>query len=99
MLDPKLLRNELETTAERLAIKGYTLDQTLFNQLEEQRKKLQVETQELQQQRNQKSKEIGMAKGRGEDIEPLKKAIDQLGSDLKEKEQALQLVQTQLNDI
>ena len=99
MLDPKLLRNELETTAERLAIKGYTLDQTLFNQLEEQRKTLQVETQELQQQRNQKSKEIGMAKGRGEDIEPLKKAIDQLGGDLKEKEQALQLVQTQLNDI
>lgn len=99
MLDPKLLRNELETTAERLAIKGYTLDQVLFNQLEEQRKTLQVETQELQQERNQKSKEIGMAKGRGEDIEPFKKAVDQLGSDLKEKEQALQLVQTQLNDI
>lgn len=99
MLDSKLLRNELETTAERLAIKGYTLDQVLFNQLEEQRKTLQVETQELQQKRNQKSKEIGMAKGRGEDIEPFKKAVDQLGSDLKEKEQALQLVQTQLNDI
>lgn len=70
MLDPKLLRNELETTAERLEIKGYTLDQVLFNQLEDQRKTLQVETQELQQERNQKSKEIGMAKGRGEDIEP-----------------------------
>ena len=99
MLDPKLLRNELETTAERLAIKGYTLDQILFNQLEEQRKTLQVETQELQQERNQKSKEIGIAKGLGEDIEPFKKAVDQLGRDLKEKEQALQLVQTQLNDI
>lgn len=99
MLDPKLLRNELETTAERLAIKGYELDQTRFNQLEEQRKMLQVETQDLQQQRNQKSKEIGMAKGRGEDIEPLKQAVDQLGGDLKEKEQALQLILTQLNDI
>ena len=99
MLDPKLLRNELETTAERLAIKGYTLDQILFNQLEEQRKTLQVETQELQQERNQKSKEIGIAKGLGEDIEPFKKAVDQLGRDLKEKEQALQLIQTQLNDI
>ena len=99
MLDPKLLRNELETTAERLEIKGYTLDQVLFNQLEDQRKTLQVETQELQQERNQKSKEIGMAKGRGEDIEPLKKAVDQLGGDLKEKEQALQVVQQQLNDI
>ena len=99
MLDPKLLRNELETTAERLAIKGYTLDQVLFNQLEEQRKTLQVETQELQQERNQKSKEIGIAKGLGEDIEPFKKAVDQLGRDLKEKEQALQLIQTQLNDI
>ena len=99
MLDPKLLRNELETTAERLAIKGYELDQTRFNQLEEQRKMLQVETQDLQQQRNQKSKEIGMAKGRGEDIEPLKQAVDRLGGDLKEKEQALQLILTQLNDI
>ena len=99
MLDPKLLRNELEKTAERLAIKGYTLDQILFNQLEEQRKTLQVETQELQQERNQKSKEIGIAKGLGEDIEPFKKAVDQLGRDLKEKEQALQLIQTQLNDI
>ena len=58
--------------------------------MEERRKSLQVETQELQNIRNQRSKEIGAAKGRGEDIAPLKAQMDDLAIDLKEKEQSLQ---------
>ena len=96
MLDPKLLRSDLEQTAQHLKRKGYELDTSLFESLEDKRKHLQVETQELQSVRNQRSKEIGAAKGRGEDIAPLKAEMDELATTLKQKEQDLQALQSQL---
>ena len=96
MLDPKLLRSDLEQTAQHLRRKGYELDTSLFESLEDKRKHLQVETQELQSVRNQRSKEIGAAKGRGEDIAPLKAEMDELATTLKQKEQDLQALQSQL---
>ena len=98
MLDPKLLRSDLESVSKDLLRKGFELDRALFSKLEEQRKSLQVETQELQSVRNQRSKEIGAAKGRGEDIAPLKAEMDELAKTLKEKEQQLNELQSQLKD-
>jgi seryl-tRNA synthetase len=98
MLDPKLLRSDLENISKALHRKGFELDHALFSTLEEQRKSLQVETQELQSVRNQRSKEIGAAKGRGEDIVPLKAEMDELAKILKEKEQKLNELQSQLQD-
>lgn len=98
MLDPKLLRSNISAVAEKLSCRGFVLDSNLFIAWEEQRKSLQVDTQELQNIRNQRSKEIGMAKGRGEDIEPLKKAVDEVTSSLKEKEQKLAEIQEQLHN-
>ena len=71
MLDAKYLRNELEQTAQRLKQRGYDLDTAQLAQLEERRKSLQASTQELQAERNARSKSIGQAKARGEDIAPL----------------------------
>ncbi|MEH8022376.1 MULTISPECIES: serine--tRNA ligase [Rheinheimera] len=82
MLDPKFLRNELPETAARLAQRGFVLDVARLTELEEQRRQLQVETQELQNLRNTKSKVIGQAKGRGEDITPLLAEVDGLGAQL-----------------
>lgn len=82
MLDPKFLRNELAETAARLAQRGFVLDVARLTELEEQRRQLQVETQELQNLRNTKSKVIGQAKGRGEDITPLLAEVDGLGAQL-----------------
>jgi seryl-tRNA synthetase len=82
MLDPKLFRNDIEATAAQLAKRGFTLDTELLKQLEEQRKAFQVKTQELQNQRNTRSKSIGQAKARGEDIQPLLAEVSQLGADL-----------------
>ena len=96
MLDPKLLRADIEAVASQLKRKSYDLDISRFSQLEEKRKSLQVETQELQSVRNQRSKEIGAAKGRGEDIGPIKSEMDQLSKNLKEKEQQLQSLQDEL---
>jgi seryl-tRNA synthetase len=96
MLDPKLLRADIEAVASQLKRKAYDLDISRFSQLEEKRKSLQVETQELQSVRNQRSKEIGAAKGRGEDIGPIKSEMDQLSKNLKEKEQQLQSLQDEL---
>ena len=71
MLDPNLLRGQLAVVAERLATRGYTLDAAAIESLEAQRKAVQVETQELQNTRNTRSKAIGIAKGKGEDTAAL----------------------------
>ena len=83
MLDAKLLRSDIEETAKQLAKRGYILDTEQLVALEEQRKAVQVKTQELQSQRNTRSKSIGQAKARGEDIQPLLAEVSQLGEDLE----------------
>lgn len=65
MLDPRLLRSELQETAERLARRGLKLDVGAISALESSRKQLQVEVQELQNLRNNRSKQIGKAKASG----------------------------------
>ncbi|HBJ27984.1 MAG TPA: serine--tRNA ligase, partial [Cobetia sp.] len=82
MLDPKLLRADLEATAERLARRGYQLDTEAFAALEARRRDLQVETESLQNERNTRSKSIGNAKARGEDIAPLLAEVSDLGERL-----------------
>lgn len=82
MLDSKLLRNDIEETAKILAKRGFTLDVTALTALEEKRKAIQVKTQELQSERNARSKSIGQAKARGEDIQPLLDAVSDLGAQL-----------------
>ncbi len=82
MLDPKLLRADIDNTAKRLAERGFTLDVDAFNALEEKRKSLQTKTQELQNERNVRSKSIGKAKAQGQDIAPLLAEVGQLGDDL-----------------
>lgn len=83
MLDPKLLRTDLENIASQLARRGFTLDTDTLSALEEKRKVIQVNTQELQSQRNTRSKSIGQAKARGEDIAPLLAEVSQLGDELE----------------
>jgi len=99
MLDPKLLRSELETTAARLARRGHTLDMERIGTLETLRKTLQVRTQELQNQRNTHSKTIGRAKATGQGIQPLLDEIAGLGGALKQTEIELDAIQTQLLDL
>ncbi|NQY89424.1 MAG: serine--tRNA ligase [Colwellia sp.] len=82
MLDAKQLRSDLDNVATQLAKRGFTLDTATFITLEEQRKAIQVKTQELQNERNTRSKSIGQAKARGEDIAPLLAAVSQLGDEL-----------------
>ncbi|MFB1014047.1 MAG: serine--tRNA ligase [Alteromonadaceae bacterium] len=83
MLDPKLLRTDLENIALQLTRRGFTLDTESLSTLEEKRKIIQVNTQELQSQRNTRSKSIGQAKARGEDIKPLLAEVGQLGEALE----------------
>lgn len=97
MLDPKLIRQDIEHTAERLTLRGFTLDVSSIQSLEERRKSLQVETEELQAERNTRSKAIGKAKAQGEDIQPLLDAVSDLGNQLDERKAALDDVQSELN--
>ncbi|MEW8664251.1 MAG: serine--tRNA ligase [Candidatus Thiodiazotropha sp.] len=99
MLDPRLLRNNLEEVAQQLARRGYRLDTEQISNLEEQRKRLQVESQELQNQRNSRSKSIGKAKAAGEDIAPLLAEVAELGDRLKASQEALTQVQEALSEI
>ncbi|OBP15007.1 serine--tRNA ligase [Rheinheimera sp. SA_1] len=99
MLDSKYLRGEIAETAQRLATRGFTLNVTQINALEEQRRELQVATQELQNQRNSKSKAIGQAKARGEDIAPLLAEVDGLGDALNNAKVQLDAVLAELDQI
>ncbi len=99
MLDPKLLRTDLDAVAARLRVKNFELDAEEFNRLEERRKSLQVETQNLQNERNTRSKAIGAAKSRGEDIQPLLDEVASLGDQLKNAEAELGSLQQRLDDM
>ncbi len=99
MLDPQLLRHDLETVARKLARRGYHLDIESYAALEEKRKSLQVRTEELQNQRNVSSKSIGQAKARGEDIEPLLAEVARLGDELKDAKSTLETLRAQLEEL
>jgi seryl-tRNA synthetase len=99
MLDPQLLRNDLEQVKAILALRGFTVDYEILAHLEATRKQCQVETQQLQNERNRHSKAIGQAKSAGEDITPLLEQVSQLGEQLKAKEDKLSAIQAHLNDI
>src|SRR5580698_673826 len=100
MLDPALLRSRLAETAERLKeTRGFTLDVVAVEALESQRKQLSTETQELQNLRNTRSKAIGQAKAKGEDVAPLMAEVAGIGDKLKSNELALADVQAKLSDI
>ncbi len=99
MLDPRLLRGDLENTAAQLARRGFALDVEAIERLENERKSLQVDTQNLQAERNKSSKSIGQAKAKGEDIQPLLDAVADLGDRLKAAEARLSELQEELNAI
>lgn len=97
MLDIQLLRKDLQAVAQRLASRGVTLDTARIETLEAERKTIQTQTQELQSHRNQLSKQIGMAKGRGEDTSTLMAEVNALGDSLKASEERLAAIQEALS--
>ena len=99
MLDSKLVRTQLQEVAERLATRGFVLDVARFEALEAQRKTVQTRTEQLQAERNSRSKSIGQAKQRGEDIAPLLAEVDKMGSDLEEGKRELDAIQTELDNL
>ena len=99
MLDPHLLRTEVSFVVEQLARRGVELDKGGFEALETRRKELQVQTQELQSQRNSRSRSIGKAKAAGEDVEPLLAEVASLGDRLKAAETQLASLQEELREL
>lgn len=99
MLDAKHFREELEQTAEQLKSRGFELDVATLQTLEQQRKEIQIRTEQLQAERNSRSKAIGKAKAAGEDIQPLLDAVSDLGDQLDSAKDELKNVQQQLQDI
>lgn len=97
MLDSKLVRTQTEEVAARLATRGYVLNVSLVESLEARRKAVQTRTETLQAERNARSKGIGQAKARGEDIAPLLAEVDRMGSELEEAKRELDLVQGELD--
>jgi seryl-tRNA synthetase len=98
MLDPTLLRNHLELVRDAVERRNESIDFENYERLEAERKSLQVRTETLQAERNSRSKAIGEAKRRGEDITPLRDAVAALGAQLKENQVELEAVQQALAD-
>lgn len=99
MLDIQLLRDDPQFVASQLSKRGFKFDVSSFTSLEEKRKSLQVATQALQNERNSRSKAIGAAKSRGEDIEPMREEMNRLAQELEEKKGALDELLQQIEAI
>ena len=94
MLDSKYLRGEIDYAATRLATRNFKLDVDKLNGLEEQRRELQIKTQDLQAKRNSLSKSIGIAIQKGEDVSAIKEQVKKIGEelvDVKAKQDAVLL--------
>ncbi|HQT31637.1 MAG TPA: serine--tRNA ligase [Thiobacillus sp.] len=98
MLDIQLLRKDAALVAERLAARGFAFDAARFDALEAERKTIQTRTQEAQSHRNSMSKQIGMMKGKGEDTTAVMAEVAGLGDELKQLEDRLAALQTEIND-
>lgn len=99
MLDPKLIRSDLNSVAEQLKKRNFDLDVDALEALESKRKACQVETESFQNERNTKSKSIGKAKAAGEDIQPLLDEVAGLGEKLDAAKAELSEVQQQMDAI
>lgn len=99
MLDPQLLRDDINAVAQKLADRGYQLDVNAWQNLEERRKTLQIETESLQSQRTKISKSIGQAKAQGEDIQPLLDQVAAIGEQLETSKNALQQVFSEMEQV
>ncbi|MBU6199189.1 MAG: serine--tRNA ligase [Xanthomonadaceae bacterium] len=99
MLDPALLRGQLDAVAERLAARGFALPKAQIEALEARRKTTQTQTQELQNLRNTRSKSIGMAKAKGEDTAALMAEVAGIGDQLKANENELAKIQAEVAQI
>ncbi|MDA9102867.1 serine--tRNA ligase [Candidatus Thioglobus sp.] len=99
MLESKLLRGNIDFVVEQLKRRNFTFDVDKFNKLEDQRKVIQVQTQELQNLRNTKSKAIGQAKASGEDIKPLLDEVSSLGESLDDAKTELNALQFKIDEI
>ncbi|MBI3187588.1 MAG: serine--tRNA ligase [Gammaproteobacteria bacterium] len=97
MLDPKLLRTDIQSVADKLKSRGFNFDVPAFNALEAQRKDLQTRTQDLQTERNNKSKNIGKAKSQGQDVQPLLDEVAHLGDALDAAKKQFDEVQAKLD--
>ena len=85
MIDPKLLRQDLTELKQKLAKRGYELDVDFWQQLESQRKSLQVLTEDLQAKRNAGAKQVGALKKNGEDASELLAEMQSIGGDIKKQ--------------
>ena len=98
MLDPQLLRTDIEGVARRLAARPFALNVAGFQVIEQERKTVQMRTQELQAARNQFAKRIGQSKAKGEDVSGLMAESSQANAELSDLEKRLEALQTELQD-
>jgi len=99
MLDIQLLRTQLDSVVDKLAKRKFAFDVESFTRLESERKQVQTTTENLQAKRNAASKQIGMAKAKGEDVSAVMAEVAGLGEQLKANEERLQQIQQQIQEL
>jgi len=99
MLDPRLFRTELDEVKKQLDRRSYVFDASAYEALESRRKEVQINTQDLQNEKNKSAKSIGQAKAKGEDIQPLLDQVQHLGDQLKAAETELTDIQLQMTTL
>lgn len=99
MLDIQLLRNDLDNVVARLKARKFDFPAEEFRTLEADRKATQTATENLQAKRNAASKQIGIAKSKGEDASAILAEVAGLGDELKAAEAKLSEIQAKMQDL
>ncbi|MBE0437663.1 MAG: serine--tRNA ligase, partial [Methylomicrobium sp.] len=96
---PRLFRSDLDFVQQQLMRRAFEFNAAYYSELEAKRKAIQVKTQDLQNERNSRSKSIGKAKANGEDIQPLLDQVQHLGDQLKAAETELSEIQSKMTEL
>jgi seryl-tRNA synthetase len=99
MLDPRLFRADPDFVKKQLSRRSFDFNAEYYAELEARRKDIQVKTQDLQNERNSRSKSIGQAKAKGEDIQPLLDQVQHMANQLKDAEMELSEIQAKMTEL
>ena len=97
MIDPKILKEDIQSCKDNLAKRGYSLDDKKFLSLENQRKDLQTSVEDLQAQKNKLSTNFGELKKSGQSTDELALELEEIKSQTIDLEKNLSALQIEIS--
>lgn len=98
MLDLRWMLAHREEVESCLKNRGHDFDMDVLEALDEERRRIIMETEDLKARRNEGSRKVGAAKGTGENVDALMQEIRLMGDRIKELDERLHRTESELSD-